>query len=122
MAGVKGRSGGARPNSGPKPRVAGAVAAPDVTVPAAPKNAVEQALASIGSIPAADPRSFLLAVMANPTIDGRFRIDAAKALMPYEYPKMGEHGKKTAKQDGAHKVAAGRYAPTAPPKLVVNNK
>lgn len=65
----------------------------------------------------ADPREFLRKAMLNGALEPRQRIDAAKALLPYEHPKIGEGGKKDQKQKNAAKVA-GRFAAAAPPKLV----
>jgi phage terminase small subunit len=56
-------------------------------------------------------------VMNDPAAEPRARIDAAKALLPYTYPKLGEGGKKEQTADAAKKVA-GRFAAAAPPKLV----
>lgn len=64
-----------------------------------------------------DPRAFLKAAMNNPALDPRQRIDAAKALMPFEHQKLGEGGKKDQKQEAAKKVSS-RFARSAPPKLV----
>ena len=41
-----------------------------------------------------DPMSFLRAVMNHRHSDLKYRIDAAKAMLPYEYAKPGELGKK----------------------------
>lgn len=69
-----------------------------------------------------DPKDFLLAAMNDPETEQRLRIDAAKALMPFVHQKLGEGGKKDAKDDAA-KRAANKFAVTAPPKLkVVNNR
>jgi phage terminase small subunit len=70
-------------------------------------------------IPAtADPIEFLTTIMNEPAADLRFRIDAAKAMLPFKHQKLGEGGKKDQKQDAAKKVGAGKFAATAPPKLV----
>lgn len=69
-----------------------------------------------------DPKTWLLAAMKNPLLDPRQRIDAAKAALPYCHQKLGEGGKKEQKQDAAKKAAGGKFATSAPPKLVVNNK
>lgn len=62
-----------------------------------------------------DPREFLKALMNDPNADMKLRVDAAKALMPYEHTRKGEGGKKDAKQDAAGKVMQGRFAvPSAP--------
>ncbi len=64
-----------------------------------------------------DPRVFLLAAMNDIELAPKLRIDAAKALMPFEHKKLGEGGKKEQKQADAQKVA-GRFSAAAPPKLV----
>jgi len=96
MAGVKGRSGGARPGAGrPKKE-------PDIL-----------AVASTFD----DPAKFLRAVMNDIASDAKLRVDAAKALLPYVHARKGEGGKKEEAADRA-KAAAGRFATAAPPKLV----
>jgi phage terminase small subunit len=69
-----------------------------------------------------DPKMFLLAAMNDVELEGKLRIDAAKALMPFVHPKVGEAGKKDQRQDAAKKAGAGKFAAAAPPKLVVNNR
>ncbi|TDS82622.1 terminase small subunit [Comamonas sp. JUb58] len=56
-----------------------------------------------------DPRAFLLAAMNDVELEPKLRIDAAKALMPFEFAKMGETGKKDAKQAAAEKAGTGRF-------------
>lgn len=68
-----------------------------------------------------DPLKFLMAVMNDATEDIDVRKDAAKAMLPYKHPKMGETGKKDAKSEAAKK-AANKFAVQQPPKLVVNNQ
>ena len=67
-----------------------------------------------------DPRAFLLAAMNDAELEPKLRIDAAKALMPFEFAKKGEGGKKEQQADAAKKVAS-RFAPAAPPKLAAAN-
>ena len=113
MAGVKGRSGGARPNSGPKPKPKTVVdAAGEALKAAAEKVAKTHSLAN-GS---KDPAEFLEQVMGCVSIDIAARMDAAKALLPYRHAKPGAAGKKEEKQAAAEKVA-GRFGASAPPKL-----
>ena len=69
-----------------------------------------------------DPKAFLLSIMDDEFADPRARIDAAKCLMPFCHPKLGEGGKKDQKQDAAKRVAGGKFAAATPPKLVVNNR
>lgn len=69
-----------------------------------------------------DPQDFLKAVMNDAGEDLKFRVDAAKALMPFIHQKKGEGGKKDAAGDAAKKAASGKFGASAPPKLVVNNR
>lgn len=93
MAGVKGRSGGARPGAGRKP-------APPVLLEASEP----------------DPIAFLEGIVSDPSIDAKLRVDAAKALLPYKHAKIGEQGKKAARQEAAESVTkGGRFAATPPP-------
>lgn len=68
-----------------------------------------------------DPKKFLMAFMNDIEMDPKERKDAAKALMPFVHQKMGEGGKKD-QQAGKAKQAASKFAPTAAPKLIVNNR
>lgn len=56
-----------------------------------------------------DPRVFLMAAMNDVALDPKLRIDAAKALMPFEFAKKGEGGKKDARQEAAEKAATGKF-------------
>ena len=70
-----------------------------------------------------DPKAFLIALMNSPQAGVKARLEAAKALLPFEHSKMGEKGKKVTKEEGA-KELAGRghaYGSRKPPKLVVDN-
>ena len=101
MAGVKGRSGGARPNSGPKP-----------------KEPVYLTLSTVYD----EPDKFLKAVMNDSGTDAKLRVDAAKALLSAQVRRAENGGKKQEQADAAKKAAGGKFAASAPPKLVVNNK
>jgi phage terminase small subunit len=97
MAGVKGKSGGYRAGSGPKQK---------------PADLANER----------DPLAFLLDVMqgkveANPT-----QLKAAIAAAQYVHTKTHDGGKKEEVLKRAREVAAGRFAPKEPPKLVVNNE
>lgn len=66
-----------------------------------------------------DPRAFLLAAMNDALLEPKLRIDAAKALMPFEFAKKGESSGK--KEDAAAKAKAaaqGKFGRREPPKLV----
>lgn len=88
-------------------------AAPETAAPLGSFN-LSQALAH------RDPRAFLLAAMNDVLLEPKLRIDAAKALMPFEFAKKGEGGKKEQQADAAKKVAS-RFTPAAPPKLATAN-
>lgn len=63
-----------------------------------------------------DPLAFLEAVMDNPHVDIRLRIDAAKTIMPFKHSKLGDEGKKGAKDRKAQDVGSGKFGVrTAPP-------
>ena len=105
MAGVKGRSGGARPGAGRKPR-------PATVIPQEPPKqgvGVEQF----------DPRPSLELVARGLMEVSPAQLQALKALLPYTHQKMGEGGKKEKRQEAAGKVAgkAGRFSAAAPPRL-----
>jgi len=68
-------------------------------------------------IPAtADPIEFLTTVMNEPTADLRYRMDAAKAMLPFKHKKLGEGGKKEQAGEKA-KGVAGRFGQAAAPRL-----
>lgn len=105
MAGVKGRSGGARPNSGPKPKEAVKL---DIPVPVAETLAHK------------DPKVFLLALMNDLEADVKLRADAAKALMPFMHQKVAEAGKKDERAQAAKKASTGKFGAAPPPLKLVN--
>ena len=107
MAGKPGRSGGARPGTGPKPKEAQKL---NIPVP------VGDTLAH------KDPKVFLLALMNDLDADVKLRADAAKALLPFMHAKLGEGGKKDEKQSAAKAASAGKFGASAPPRLVASNK
>ncbi len=103
MAGQKGRSGGAREGAGR---------------PCKPLETLDLGM------PLGDgwnPLEFLLALMHCPTADTRLRLDAAKAAAPYCHARVSAAGKKEQKQSAAKVAGAGKFAPGAPPKLVVHS-
>ena len=103
MAGVKGRSGGSRPNTG------GAR-------PGAGRKPKKVAPVAIEASP--DPQKFLLDLMNDPAADPRMRLDAAKALMPFMHNKPGT-GKKDERQAAAKTASGGKFSPVAPPLRLV---
>jgi phage terminase small subunit len=97
MSGVKGRSGGARPNTAGKPQ--------PTSVPGSK-----------------DPVAFLLSVMNDQNADGRLRVRAAGLAAQYVAVKRHDGGKKDERERAAERVAAGRFKASSAPRLVVNNK
>jgi phage terminase small subunit len=74
VAGVKGKSGGARPGAG-RPR-----ARPEL-VDVRPRD---------GSRSFRSPMEFLMAVVDDARVDLKTRVDAAKALLPFKHQRQGE--------------------------------
>jgi len=66
-----------------------------------------------------DPKVFLTALMNCPKAGVKARLEAAKALLPFEHSKIGEKGKKATKADSAKETAGGTdvYATRKPPAL-----
>lgn len=95
MAGKPGRSGGARPGAGRKPKP------PDKPL----------------TIKADDPLEFLLEVMQDPEANPTLRVRAAIAAVQYKHHKKGEGGSKDAKNKAAQDAGGGRFGAGAPPKL-----
>jgi phage terminase small subunit len=95
MAGVKGRSGGARPNTGPKPKEK------------KPTHAVE---AEIGA------EDFLTKVMLGHIVPSEEQLKAATTL----YGKKST-GIKDEKAEKAKKAATGKFGAAPPPLRVVNS-
>lgn len=56
-----------------------------------------------------DPRAFLWAAVNDLEMEPKLRIDAAKALMPYEFAKKGEGGKKEQQAEAAKQAGSGRF-------------
>lgn len=69
----------------------------------------------------ADSKAFLQDAMNNAQLPIGLRMDAAKALLPYEHARMGEKGKKEMAKDNAREIARGRnkFATKSPPTLTV---
>jgi phage terminase small subunit len=103
MAGQPGKSGGARPGAGRKPKP------------------IEEKL-TIVSDGKQTPLEFLLSVMNDNEVEDRLRLDAAKTAAQYVHPKVGEGGKKDERQQAAKRAGAGKFSAATPPRLVVNNE
>ncbi len=100
MAGVKGMKGGGgkRPGAGRPPN-------PPITTAAE----------------GGEAEAFLRELIADKNADARLRLEAAKALIAYQKPKMGEQGKKDAKKDAAHAASARFSIPLAPRLTLVKS-
>lgn len=105
MAGAPGKSGGARAGAGRKPKpkpaptvIPAVLASADPSQPFDPRPALEQVALGLLEV---TPQQY----------------KALTALLPYVHQKLGEGGKKEQK-DAAAKKVAGRFTPSAAPKLV----
>lgn len=107
MSGVKGKSGGKRPNTGGYRPGAGAKKKPP-----------ELLKAKIAKEDEDDPVIFLTVLMKDSNTDIRVRADAAKALLAYQKAKARTTGKKEDKETAAKKAATGRFSPSLAPKIV----
>ena len=83
--------------------------------------AADRVAGAIGVDAGNDAEAFLAGVMQNEDVDLRIRMDAAKSLLPFQKKKAGERGVKEEREEAAKKVSKGRFAPSAPPKLVAVN-
>lgn len=102
MAQAKNGHGGARPGAGAPP---GRPIIADVVPPEA-----------------GDARGFLAALIDDPSVDLRLRVDAAKAILSNDARRQVDAGKKAARAAAAKEAAVGRFAPKPPPKLVAVGK
>jgi phage terminase small subunit len=100
MPGMKGRSGGARPNAGRKPK------------PQEPPPPVVEH-------DEADPLDFLIQVMQGKIEVNPLQLRAAIAAVQYKHTKRGEGGKKDEAIDKAKKAAAGKFKTAASPLKLV---
>ncbi|WP_407280596.1 hypothetical protein U5817_09950 [Aromatoleum evansii] len=111
MAGVKGRSGGARPGAGrkPKKRVDGDVASTKQKKPVPIQQGEKDML------------ELLQDIALGKTEATSLQVRAAIAAVQYTHTKRHDGGKKDEQAEKAKK-AAGKFASALPPKLVVNNR
>lgn len=101
MAGVKGRSGGARPGAGRKKK---------------PENEGDE---FAGSTAGLKPLEALEFFMNEPEIPVALRIKAAGLAAPFRHKKLGEGGTKKDEEEARKKSAsAGRFGTRQAPKLV----
>lgn len=74
--------------------------------PGSTEEAAEADLATVDIEATEDPKKFLTDLMNSPKAGVKARLEAAKALLPFEHAKVGEKGKKATKADGAAAAAA----------------
>ena len=106
MAGVKGKSGGPRRNSGGHRPGAGRQ-----RKQVQPTQTDER-----------DPVKFLLDVMQGIVEANNTQLRAAIAAAQYTNVKKADGGKKDEQAEKARVVGGGKFAASSPPKLVVNNR
>lgn len=70
-----------------------------------------------------DSLVFLEALMNCPKAGVKARLEAAKALAPFQHARVGEKGKKESKQDQAGETKGGKFGPRerSKPTLVASN-
>ncbi len=100
MAGVKGKSGGARAGAGRKPK---------------PKPEPQR-------LPEMDMLQMLQDVALGRIEATPLQVRAAIAAVQYTHTKKHDGGKKDEAADKAKKASTGKFAASAPPKLIVNNR
>lgn len=113
MAGVKGRSGGARPGAGRKPKEQ----AGPVKIGLEPQShggALLRQKAEPVPQEEQDMLTFLQNVALGRTDASNIQVRAAIAAVQYTNRKMGDSGKKEERAENARKVA-GKFSPAAPP-------
>ena len=128
MAGVKGKSGGPRPNSGgaranagrkPKaPTDESANAAVETTLERQPRGgALKRSKAVPVEVEPCDMLSLLQRIALGQVEASAGQIRAAIAAVQYTHVKKGDGGKKDEKADKAKQASAGKFAAAAPPRL-----
>ena len=117
MAGVKGRSGGARPGAG-RPRKK---AVKESLEPQAHGGALKRQSSEPVPQEDQDMLTLLQNIALGRTEATALQVRAAIAAVQYTHAKRGEGGKKEAQDAAAKKAASGRFATKQPPRLVVNN-
>lgn len=122
MAGVKGRSGGARSGAGRKPKAASGAAIAETMEPQAHGGALKRQKANPVPLEERDMLTLLQQVALGQVEATSLQVRAAIAAVQYTHIKMGEGGKKDAAADAARKVAGGKFAAAAPPLKLVNKK
>lgn len=122
MAGVKGRSGGARPGAGrPRKKTEPVQSAAERLEPQPHGGSLKRSDANPTPIEADNMLEMLQKVALGQVRATSLQVRAAIAAVQYTHVKAGDGGKKDARKEAAAEAARGRLAPKQPPKLVVNN-
>lgn len=125
MAGVKGRSGGARRGAGRKPKNAiDATDKPAAKVEMEPQPHGGSLMRQHAEpVPMGDRDMLqMLQDVALGRVDATaLQVRAAIAAVQYTHTKRADGGKKEEQADKAKKAAGGKFAPAVPPKLVAAN-
>lgn len=133
MAGVKGRSGGARVNTGgARPGAGRPRKNPEFSVGGDRLNksrakAFKLDPPATSGAPSETPvqttynkaLTYLMYVVNDPETDPRLRVRAAVAAAQYQQVKAGDGGKREGQADAAKKAGGGKFAPAAPPLKLV---
>jgi hypothetical protein len=112
MAGTKGRSGGSRPGAGRKPK------AKVDSKTAGQSGGVSAQLEPPVSLGDLNMLEMLQSVALGKVKATSLQVRAAIAAVQYTHTKRGDGGKKDEANVNAKSKVAGRFAPSAPPKLV----
>lgn len=117
MAGVKGRSGGARRGAG-RPRKSAAIE--QSLEPQSHGGALkrEREVPVPVEVEGDDMLTLLKQVALGRVEVSALQVRAAIAAVQYEHSKPGEGGKKDARRGAAKSASSGIYAPAAPPRMV----
>jgi phage terminase small subunit len=68
-----------------------------------------------------DPLELMKQLVSDVSEDPKLRLAAAVALAPYMHSKQAELGKKEQQAQTAQSAATGKFAASAPPRLVARN-
>lgn len=117
MAGVKGRSGGARPGAGRKPKA---------VIEGREVQAHGGELKRQKAVPVPQEPTDMLTLLQNVALGltdaTSLQVRAAIAAVQYTHSKKGEGGKKDEAADRAKAAAGGKFGVRQGPRLVANNK
>lgn len=94
--------------------------APSMTMAEPPEDLPSNTLTNV--VVELQPLDYMLLVINDKTATQDRRDRLAIAAAPFVHGKVAEAGIKTVRTTAAKKASAGKFAPSAAPKLVVNNK